>query len=125
MDWPDFPPECSKADALERAFFTLSGYFEQSNGKKARALYTRIAGAWKNRHGPRSLASYEAVDNFRSQRRRYWTEVIRPIVTDTAFVEAMEKTTVRVKEPRVTTAHRDEAIATLKESVVYWDTHFQ
>jgi hypothetical protein len=58
-------------------------------------------------------------------RKKYWIEHVRPLVADANFIASLEKTTVRVKEPRVTTAHRDEAITVLKESVVYWDTHFQ
>lgn len=127
----DLLPEYSEADTLERAIFTLMEYYRQSNGKTAAALNARLATVFPNNRGPRTcLAPWDEEQKAKetleihAMRRRYWTDVLRPLVSDVDFIASLTKTTVRVKEMRITTKFRDEAIKTLCDCVSYWDAHF-
>jgi hypothetical protein len=127
----DLLPEYSEADTLERAIFTLMEYYHQSNGKTAAALNARLATVFPNNHGPRAyLTAWDEESKAKetlethAKRRAYWTDVLRPLVSDVDFIASLTKTTVRVKEMRITTKLRDEAIKTLCDCVLYWDAHF-
>ncbi len=129
--WSDVLPEFLKASELDRAFHILSEYYRQSKGMKAEALISRINTIYgKGGHRPRDLTAFDKDQKRREApempdiRRHYWTTILRPLLTDAGFIKSLEQTKVQVKEMQHTTEHRDEAIATLKESVVYFDTHF-
>lgn len=126
--WDDISDAYVNARHVDRALHMLCDYYSQSKGKKAIELIARLDVAYTGRAGPHVLACVskreEATDPHAEKRRQYWTDVLRPLLTDAALMHDLQETTVRMKDMHITTAQRDAAIGTLQESVVYWDKHF-
>ena len=130
--WPVDTPESHPAHALDRSFFILIDYYQQSKGKPAKALVKRLCDAFPE-HGcrPRDLAPWTLYEKSQETqgrcawRRHYWEIILRPMVTDLLFMTKLKNTTVRVKDMDYTTEDRDANILKLEESVAYWDKHFE
>jgi hypothetical protein len=130
-DWPDLLPAFMEAEKLDRAFLSLMNYYGQSSGKAATALHNRIPVAYPEKGGrPRTLSPMDTMGLAaetparHAARRDYWVNTLRPLLTDAGFIAELKRVEVRKKDMFYTTAHRDEDIRTLEQSVAYWNTHF-
>jgi hypothetical protein len=138
--WPTLLPEKHKAEAMDKALLVLMSYYGFSDGKAAAAArkrldacylqYRRDPGERMDWLSPSFLAPWtekeqneESPDN-KDWRRLYWTDTLRPALTEPTFFAELKKVQVKKQDARYDTNDRDEAIKSLEEGLVYFDTHF-